>query len=100
MGRMGEMGRIGRIAHVRSNDFSRLRVTWRQPSHALLKEAIAPVPKQLLNPLMVSVMASAMTREQRLKSLLQTSPPSPPSSLAINPTDLDVHSDNPRVAIG
>jgi hypothetical protein len=36
------------------------------------KEAESPVPKQALKPLMVRVMASAMTREQRLKSLLQT----------------------------
>jgi hypothetical protein len=36
------------------------------------KEAESPVPKQALKPLMVRVMADAMTREQRLKSLLQT----------------------------
>ncbi|MGL5196278.1 MAG: hypothetical protein ACRC8Y_22035 [Chroococcales cyanobacterium] len=33
--------------HVRSNDFSRCRVTWLMPSNALL-EAIAPVPKQVI----------------------------------------------------
>jgi hypothetical protein len=57
---------------VCSNDFSRYRVTGRKASNALLQEAIALVRKQVLNPLTASVMASAMTGEQRLKSLLQT----------------------------
>ncbi|MGL5197002.1 MAG: hypothetical protein ACRC8Y_25720 [Chroococcales cyanobacterium] len=51
---------IGVDGEVCSNDFSRYRVTWRQPSNAPF-EAKHPVPKQALNPLMVSVMASAMT---------------------------------------
>ncbi|MGL5195318.1 MAG: hypothetical protein ACRC8Y_17190 [Chroococcales cyanobacterium] len=58
--------------HVRSNDFSRYRVTKASAFVTRSKEAIAPVPKQVLNPKRVSVMASAMTQEQRLKSLLQT----------------------------
>ncbi|MCT7968605.1 hypothetical protein NG799_20055 [Laspinema sp. D1] len=95
--------------HVRSNDFSRYRVTGLTPSHALFG-GVRSTPQtgdesaegechgirhdtrattevvttnmnphqhkqfqcQAMNLLRVRVMASAMTREQRLKSLLRT----------------------------
>ncbi len=78
MGRMGEMGEDGEDGvDVYSNDFSRYRVTWRMPSNApLWRRSLQCLNRCLRRSVCVS-WHHAMTRKQRLKSLLQTSSPSP-----------------------
>jgi hypothetical protein len=64
--------RLQSFCFVRSNDFSRYRVTWPMPSNAHVRPCLQSPTRQAIDPEIAGVMAIAITPEQRLKSLLQT----------------------------